>query len=150
MPCSALFQGYIRTTMSLGSTSATTTSLVLRNHHCNLKKHSSLGFIMRYSNSVQTQSFRGVYYVPSHVGYAGFTCFASSRTVEVDWRQRQQRQRQRQRSVELPFWHQQSLNYGKYAYQDASSGDETDMELGSSRHQMVSLVHSFICEFLND
>lgn len=87
------------------------------------------------------------------MGRGGFTCLSSSsssRTAEVDWRQKQ-RQRLRQRSVDnMPFWnHQQNLNYGKYAYQDVSSSDDSDMEFGPSRNQMVSLANSFSVGILN-
>ncbi|XP_015882948.3 DExH-box ATP-dependent RNA helicase DExH3 [Ziziphus jujuba] len=145
MPCSAMFQGYIRT-MSLTPTTTTataTTCMVFRSKtlHCNNLKHSLLSFVMRHNkNSFHTQRLCRFYCTNGHVGLGGFTCLSSSssRTVEVDWRQRQ-RQRLRQRSVDnnMLFWnHQQSLNYGRYAYQDVSSSDDSDMEIGSSRSQL--------------
>ncbi|KAL5544898.1 hypothetical protein UlMin_008682 [Ulmus minor] len=86
-----------------------------------------LGFLVRQ----QRNQTRGLW---CHVGYGGVTCKASSGTAEVEWRQRQ---RQRKKGNLLPFWHEQSLNYGRYAYQDVSSGEDSDREFGSSGQQMT-------------
>ncbi|XLT88624.1 hypothetical protein HN873_010377, partial [Arachis hypogaea] len=50
--------------------------------------------------------------------------------VELEWNDRQ---RFKQRTVALPFWRQRNSNYGRFAYQDFSSDDESDVELASSR-----------------
>lgn len=135
MPCSALFQGYIRT-MSLGPT--TTNSLAFlktQNKIMPFKPSFLLGFVLRQrSHSNRSIGFCNVYGPPRHLGCRDFMCLASSGAVEVDGRQRQ-----RSAAATLPFWQQQqSLNYGRYAYQDVSSSEDSDNEFGSSRQQMVS------------
>ncbi|XP_020220553.1 DExH-box ATP-dependent RNA helicase DExH3 [Cajanus cajan] len=42
----------------------------------------------------------------------------------------------RHRTVTLPFWHQRSSGYGRFAYQDVSS-DDSDVELAPSHNQQV-------------
>lgn len=77
------------------------------------------------------------FYVPtkirSQLGVVGSV--APCRATEVDWRERQG-VRLRRRSIALPFWHQQSSNYGRFAYQDVSS-DDSDVE---SQQQLVSIM----------
>ncbi|XP_061374553.1 DExH-box ATP-dependent RNA helicase DExH3 [Gastrolobium bilobum] len=53
-----------------------------------------------------------------------------STAVELDWNDRHGAPF-KHRNVPLPFWHQHSSSYGRFAYQDMSS-DDSDVELGSS------------------
>ncbi|XP_015957747.1 DExH-box ATP-dependent RNA helicase DExH3 isoform X2 [Arachis duranensis] len=55
---------------------------------------------------------------------------APTGAVELEWNDRQ---RFKQRTVALPFWRQRNSNYGRFAYQDFSSDDESDVELASPR-----------------
>ncbi|PON47342.1 ATP-dependent RNA helicase DHX [Parasponia andersonii] len=136
MPCSALFRGYIRT-MSLGATTTANTNslafLKTQNKIMPFKPSLLLGFVVRQRNhSSRTIGFWNVYRAPRHVGCREFTCLASSGTVEVD-----ERRRQRKSSAAMvPLWQQQSLSYGRYAYQDVSSGEDSDREFGSSGQEM--------------
>lgn len=130
MPCSALFQGYIRT-MSVGPT---TSLAFLRTHNTTttktLKATPSLlwGFLSRKRN----QSHH--YYSSRANGFFNFSRHVGRRevTIEADWRLRR-------RSATAPFL-QQSLNYGRYAYQDATTSDDSDLDIGVSRQQMVSFL----------
>ncbi|XP_024023595.1 DExH-box ATP-dependent RNA helicase DExH3 isoform X1 [Morus notabilis] len=128
MPCSALFQGYIRT-MSVGPT---TSLAFLRSHNSKtLKPSSSLlwGLVTRQKNRCHycscSRHTKGSFNFNRHVGRRELKCVASSGTVEADWRQTR-------RSAAAPFLQQQSLNYGRYAYQDTASSDDSDLELGVS------------------
>ena len=137
MPCSALFQGYIRT-MSVGPT---TSLAILRTHNTTttktLKPTPSLlwGFLLRKRNQSHhyySSRANGFFNFSRHVGRREVKCLASSGTIEVDWRLRR-------RSATAPFL-QQSLNYGRYAYQDATTSDDSDLDIGVSRQQMVSFL----------
>ncbi|KAH1049697.1 hypothetical protein GYH30_020286 [Glycine max] len=55
----------------------------------------------------------------------------------------------RQRTLKLPFWHQRSSTYGRFAYQDVSS-DESDVEFASSpshNQQLGDSTHENIDEW---
>lgn len=54
--------------------------------------------------------------------------------IEVE---RRVKERFRQRSVDVPFGYEQSSSYGRFAYEDVSSG-ESDRELGPAQQQLVS------------
>ncbi|XP_022738785.1 DExH-box ATP-dependent RNA helicase DExH3-like isoform X2 [Durio zibethinus] len=119
MPCySAIFQGYLRTTMSLR-----TTCLQLNNNPKTFLKPSFFSF---HSRTQSLGSFRRL-----HLRHDLVTCSrpgtaaASSRSLALDWR-----------NTALPYLQlQQISNYGRYAYQDVSS-DDSDHEFGSPQPQM--------------
>lgn len=48
----------------------------------------------------------------------------------------------RHRTFALPFFHQQTSTYGRFAFKDVSS-DESDLEFASSRPQQQQLVASY-------
>ncbi|XP_062117008.1 DExH-box ATP-dependent RNA helicase DExH3-like [Humulus lupulus] len=138
MPCSTLFHGYIRT-MSLGPTTTTTTnSLALFKTHRKfmaVEPPRLLGFFARHRTYyTRNVGFWNVYRAPRYLACRELTCLASSGTVEVNGGQSRQRQRQKGAATP-PLWQQQSLNYGRYAYQDASSSEDSDREVGSSRKE---------------
>ncbi|XP_057415627.1 DExH-box ATP-dependent RNA helicase DExH3 [Lotus japonicus] len=43
----------------------------------------------------------------------------------------------RRSTVALPFWHQQSSTYGRFAYQDESSDEDSDVELAPSQQKQL-------------
>ncbi|KAF4378660.1 hypothetical protein G4B88_021434 [Cannabis sativa] len=136
MPCSTLFHGYIRT-MSLGPTTTTSSLALFKTHNKTIavKPHLLLGFFARHRTyRTHNVGFWNVYRAPRHLSCRELTCLSSSGTVEVDGGQRRQRHRHKGAAT-LPFWQQQSLNYGRYAYQDVSSSEDSDRELGSSRKE---------------
>ncbi|KAI4347227.1 hypothetical protein L6164_008057 [Bauhinia variegata] len=111
MSCSSIFQGSTRTVMSRRG-------LIFLS---SLKTHRALRpSLLFISMRNQAIGFRSFYYSPP-------------KTVEVD-REERQGTGFRQKTIALPFWHQQSSNYGRLAYRDVSS-DESDVEFGSSQSQ---------------
>ena len=83
--------------------------------------------------------FRNFYVFPKLRSKLGVVSSSlSSETVELNW-ERRRGVSLKQKSIALPFWHQPSSNYSRIAYQDYSS-DESDVELGSSQQQLVSII----------
>lgn len=117
MAYSAIFQGCLRT-----SESVRPCSLLL--HRALVKAPAFAHAVMRAQTAGLTTAtyFRRRAVAPM--------CFARS-PVEVDWRQRS--------STVLQLLNRQSSNqYGRFAYQDASS-DESDLEDGPAQSQLVGL-----------
>lgn len=117
MAYSAIFQGCLRT-----SESVRPCSLLL--HRALVKAPAFAHAVMRAQTAglTTTTYFRRRAVAPM--------CFARS-PVEVDWRQRS--------STVLQLLNRQSSNqYGRFAYQDASS-DESDLEDGPAQSQLVGL-----------
>lgn len=139
MPYSPIFQGFIRTTAS-AATLFLTMSLrgppFISSHITLRARRPSL---LSISTRHQALGSRCFYVSPNIRSQLGVVrSVAPSRTTEVDWKERQG-VGFRRRSIALPFWHQQSSNYGRFAYQDVSS-DDSDVESGSSQQQLVSIM----------
>lgn len=84
--------------------------------------------------------------MPRHMGRGDVIFRASSGSIESDWRKRQM-PRVKQRSVAMPFLQQQSLSYGRYLYQEeSSSSEDSDVEFGSSRQQLVGFCCAHFVE----
>uniref|UniRef100_A0A803P513 RNA helicase n=1 Tax=Cannabis sativa TaxID=3483 RepID=A0A803P513_CANSA len=123
--------------MSLGPTTTTSSLALFKTHNKTIavKPPLLLGFFARHRTyRTHNVGFWNVYRAPRHLSCRELTCLSSSGTVEVDGGQRRQRHRHKGAAT-LPFWQQQSLNYGRYAYQDVSSSEDSDRELGSSRKE---------------
>ncbi|KAJ7970316.1 putative ATP-dependent RNA helicase [Quillaja saponaria] len=133
MPSAAIFQGYFRTTATTSSpflTMSVKNSIVL-SHKTRVNLKPCLLYRSMRNQSIGLRKL----YVPPYSKRVGVVYLAaSSRSVDVDWKVGQG-VGFRHRSVSFPFWHQQSSNYGRFAYQDVTS-DDSDHEFGSSQQQM--------------
>ncbi|KAF7819932.1 DExH-box ATP-dependent RNA helicase DExH3 [Senna tora] len=140
MPYSAIFHGFHRATSSAATLFLT---MSLRgspfvSSHVTLRARRPSSSLLSTSLRRQPLGSRSFHVRPKIRSQLGVVCsVAPSRITEVDSNERKG-VGFRRKSIGLPFWHQQSSNYGRFAYQDESS-DESDVELGSSQQQLNGL-----------
>lgn len=141
MPCySAIFQGFIKTNTIMSLRPPTTATPLHFHFHFHLNPNKTLKpslFSVASFVTLRCHQIKTVRYAPSHLKHHGVVrCFGVADRVAVgfwDWR-----------TFALPYLCMQSLNYGRYAYQDESS-DDSDLEVGSPQQALVGFYAYPFC-----
>ncbi|GAB4861001.1 hypothetical protein Ancab_036161 [Ancistrocladus abbreviatus] len=133
MPCSSLFlHSYLRATTQLPLSLKQTWTLQ------NIRKNSGLVtpslLLLSKGQSSKAISFRSLRLrLPSSRQLRFITCRAATgssdtQSIELDWRENRGVVLKRNNNGHLPYWFQQSKEFGRFAYDDYSEVDDSDRE----------------------